>query len=149
MSDNKLKLISTVPEYIPDEVWLSKAIKLINMFSLSPGKITVENSEDIRFIDQGTNLVRINCPLCNKEIFINWWQDQMDIAYQDKFRNIFIETPCCGMTISLNELNYYWPAGFAKFSIEILNPSNDINDLNLKLLESELKTELRKIWAHY
>ena len=32
-------------------------------------------------------------------------------------------TPCCSQSTTLNDLDYDWPQGFARWRIEILNPS--------------------------
>jgi hypothetical protein len=72
----------------------------------------------------------------------------MDIAYQNSFRNLEILVPCCGEKSSLNDLVYILPAGFARFSIEIRNPSQDFGN-RLPVLEELLNISLKSIWAHY
>jgi hypothetical protein len=78
-----------------------------------------------------------------------WWQNAMDNANENGFKNLMVEMPCCGKETSLNNLKYQWPSGFAQFSIEIRNPLKDIADSELKQLETVLGCSLRIIWAHY
>ena len=77
------------------------------------------------------------------------WKEAMDEAYKNKFMDLSVVVPCCNSKTSLNELKYEWPAGFAQFGIEIVNPNRDISGGELHSIEIILDTKLRKIWAHY
>jgi hypothetical protein len=148
MSDNILKIIPVSPDFVPLEKSKTEAIDFITGVFRST-EITCKIFESPRFIDQGSNIERIICPRCHSVIDDAFWQNAMNIAYENKFRNLLIKTPCCGEEISLNDLQYEWPAGFACFLIEIRNPGDDLTDFNLEQLEKDLGTPLRKIWAHY
>ncbi len=74
----------------------------------------------------------------------------MDKAYASAFEELAITLPCCGGTTSLNDLDYDWPAGFAKFVLEAMNPN--VKDLDVEAvnrLEATLGCALRRIWTHY
>ena len=73
----------------------------------------------------------------------------MDKAYERKFTNLSILMPCCGLRTTLNDLQYHYPAGFTRFCIEVVNPSKDLTQEELNILETTLNTKLRKIWSHY
>ena len=73
----------------------------------------------------------------------------MDEAYRNKFIDLEIVVSCCKSNTYLNELRYEWPAGFARFSIEIVNPNRNFSDEELQGIETILDTKLRKILAHY
>jgi hypothetical protein len=73
----------------------------------------------------------------------------MDKASENKFTDLSVVVPCCGSKTSLNELRYEWPAGFAQFIIEIINPDRNISDEELLKIETILGSKLRKIWSHY
>ena len=73
----------------------------------------------------------------------------MDSAYEKNFINLSFTSPCCNKRTSLNDLNYIWPAGFAKFVINIFDAQNKIDVNNLKDLQEFLGTPLRIIIAHY
>lgn len=68
----------------------------------------------------------------------------MGSAFSNHFTALDIIVPCCEEKTSLNELKYEWPAGFARFSIEILSPGKDLDDEELLSLESILSTKLKK-----
>ena len=73
----------------------------------------------------------------------------MDKSYQNQFSDLDVIVPCCKSKVSLNELKYEMPVGFAQFSIEILNPNKDFSDEELQKLETILDTKVRIIWGHY
>jgi hypothetical protein len=149
MSDNILKLIPVSPTYIPGEDAITEAVALLQKSFSSAEHISVEISDLPRFVDQGANWERIICPECNSVIDPVWWQSAMDEAFDNRYRNLVVQVPCCKFEISLNDLRYEWPAGFAQFSIEIRNPGKDVFQSELKELEVILGSSLRKIWAHY
>ena len=61
-----------------------------------------------------------------------------------------LKSASCGTAVSLNDLRYEWPAGFAKFVLEAMNPNvMDLPDEGFAELSRDLGTPLRKIWAHY
>lgn len=70
----------------------------------------------------------------------------MDAAYASHFADLTTTTPCCGASGSLNDLHYEWPAGFARFTLEALNPNADLDDQHLLTLESILGCPVRVIW---
>lgn len=149
MSVNILKLIPSSPTYVPSEDAIDKAYTMLieSLTSIQNIKVTV--SENTRFIDPGVNWERVVCPNCRTVIKPSWWEQAMDKAYESGFSNLAIITPCCGVETSLNELQYEWPAGFARFSIEILNLEFGITQSKLQELEIILDCSLKKIWAHY
>lgn len=149
MSDNILKLIPSSPNYLPGKESIDQAVSLLKISIPSIVDIKVMVSEKVRFIDSGTNWERILCPNCSAPIDMEWWQNAMDKAFKNGFRDLCINVPCCGSETTLNDLRYDWPAGFARFSIEIHNPRIEIPNEVLKRLEAILGVSLRKIWAHY
>jgi hypothetical protein len=46
----------------------------------------------------------------------------MDASYRSAFEDLAVRTPCCHTDTTLNELDYDWPAGFARFVLEARNP---------------------------
>jgi hypothetical protein len=73
----------------------------------------------------------------------------MDSAYRNQFRCLRVTTPCCDAVSSLNDVIYDWPAGFARYVLEAVNPTNDISVTQLARLAQVLSCSLRKNWAQY
>jgi hypothetical protein len=149
MSDNTLKLIPASPHYVPTAVAAQEARDLLAVFFSEAAEISSKFTEEARFVDQGANWERVLCPICGTELDEAWWQKAMDAAYRTNFANLSVILPCCGAMLSLNDLQYEWPAGFARFTLEIRNPGGDLDDYQLRSLEQILGCHLRKIWAHY
>jgi hypothetical protein len=73
----------------------------------------------------------------------------MDTAGASEFKNLSITTPCCGHSTTLNDLNYVWPAGFARFVLEVRSPNiKQTTPEQDQTLSEALGLELRKIWVH-
>jgi hypothetical protein len=137
------------PTYVPEAETQSPARDLLASWLPNAEYVRVSVTDDIRFIDQGSNFEAIFCPKCGAELDKQWWQKVMISASSTVFTNLIVITPCCGSTLSLNELRYVWPAGFARFVLEARNPNGDISEAALNSLSSLLKAEMKKIWAHY
>ncbi len=149
MSTNVLKLIPTSPQFVPNEATIDKALKLLAEFFPEARQVTYTVTDQVQFVDPGANFERVSCPLCGTEIDDESWRQAMDAAYQTDFRDLSARVPCCGGVVSLNDLQYEWPAGFARFELQVYEPGADIDDEKLELLRSALGCDLRKIWAHY
>ena len=149
LSVNYLRLIPESPTYIPNvakrrvaEQYLKKQFPQIESIEFIESKETL-------FVDSGSNWETIRCPVCEAELCDNWWKKSMDSAYENRFSDLNVSTPCCGSRTTLNDLNYNWPAGFARFIVEIRNPPRDITGEEITELDGILDCRLRKVWAHY
>ena len=149
MSDNILKLIPSSLTFIPGEDSKEKARASIKLLFPLASQVNFGQSDNPEFVDPGANLERIICPKCFAAINEFWWKKAMDKAYENKFMDLSVFVPCCNSKTSLNDLKYEWPAGFAQFSIEIVNPDRDILEEELHEVETILDTKLRRIWSHY
>lgn len=149
MSDNVLKLIPTSPRHVPSSAASEQATAILRATFPSADDVRVQVSDQVRFVDPGANWGRVRCPFDATELSADWWQAAMDRALQNGFEDLSVTLPCCGRTASLNELHYEWPAGFARFSLEVRNPRGDLDAEDMNRLERALGTSLTKIWAHY
>ena len=95
MSDNVLKLIPTSHAYVPNNEAIDNALSIINESPSLADNVKFEVSESPRFIDQGSNWRRVICPNCNAIIDTVWWQQAMDQAYENGFRNLAVKVACC------------------------------------------------------
>ena len=150
MSEHFLSLIPTTPEYVPVAEALARARELFAGFVPAADEIEARITDEIEFVDQGENFERVRCPNCAAELAMEWWQEAMDTAYQTRFQNLKVTTVCCGFTTSLNELDYHWPAGFARFCLRVRGPrQKEVAPEHIRKLEEVLSTPLRQIWTHY
>ena len=59
--------------------------------------------------------------------------------------------PCCGAATSLHDLDYDWPAGFARFVLQAREPAlaGWLDDAAVARLEKALGTRVRQIRTRY
>ena len=126
--------------------------------------------EEIQFIDNGGNWQEVRCPRCKAVLADDWWTQAMDRAHGTKFAELSVKLPCCGWDSNLNDLEYDWPAGFARFSISVKNPvridqssvvqiDEKVARMNFTMLDPDenllarvgaaLGCPVRKVRAHY
>jgi hypothetical protein len=111
--------------------------------------IASQVTPEVRFVDCGDNFETVRCPHCGADVG-EWWSVAMEMGHEQQFRDLRATTPCCGRHTSLNELVYSWPAGFARYSLEALNPGlGSLPEPLVKRLEEALGAAVRVIWAHY
>lgn len=73
----------------------------------------------------------------------------MNLAAKGNFSDLNSTTICCQASVSLNDLNYVWPAGFGSFVLEAMNPDMaDLQPGQEAQLSALLGCHLRKIWVH-
>ena len=145
MSDSFLRLIPVDPTFVPTTEAIGRARTLLRSMVLDQ-IVTSDTSDEVRFVDQGENFEQLRCPFCEAELDSEWWKDAMDRAYETHFENLKVRVPCCGRETSLNDLDYRGPAGFARFLLEVENPSGDeLEAQYIAQLEGVLGTKLRQI----
>ena len=151
MSDRTLRLIPTDPAYVPDTGAADKARKLLASFVPDAPQVTIDLRDEVSFIDQGANFESVSCPSCGTALDLDWWQGALEKAMATQCTDLSVSPSCCGKRTSLNDLRYVKPAGFARFSLEAMNPNRDqdLDSKQLQQLESLLGCKLRQIWAHY
>jgi hypothetical protein len=121
----------------------------LRAFAPHADQVRAEVFPEIQFIDQGANFESVACPSCGEDI-TDAWSEWMDTAAQSQFSKLSIQLPCCGLASDLNMLQYDWPAGFARFMLEAMNPSlgDWLPQADLAVLEETLGCKLRQILAH-
>jgi hypothetical protein len=149
MSDTYLRIIPSDPACVPSALARERALGLLQRSVPLAHDIGSQLTDEIRFVDCGDNFEAVHCPRCGVDVS-EWWSLAMEMAHEQQFRDLRATTPCCGTRTSLNELVYSWPAGFARYSLEALNPGlGSLPDRLVQRLEDVLGSTLRIIWAHY
>ena len=150
MSDNWIAIVPEDPDFIPEFESQNTALELFRMIAPESDEIEIKLSEGVQLFDCGTNLERIICPHCNREIPTDWWQDQID---EDHDGNGFLmkryPTPCCQTAFSLNQLRYEWPQAFGRFAIDAMNPNIErLHEEQREAFERILGTPLKIVLQH-
>jgi hypothetical protein len=149
-SGSILNIIPTDPEISFEK---NETIDLIQFLSIRFPNKEIEATIDsqISFVDCGDGLENISCPVCGKEIPMDYWQEVMDKAHQKNFSDLKIQMPCCGKFAQLNNLKYNQDCGFSKFILTVNDPNNSgLNETELlNELEKISKSKFKIIHAHY
>jgi hypothetical protein len=148
MSDNWLRFVPADPQYLPSPEAANNARNLLAAFTQHADAVTAKFKESVEFFDPGGNWSGVCCHICGADAE-PWWQAVMDTAWDTHFSNLTVIASCCGASVSLNELRYVWPAGFARFVLEAMNPNiSDLTAAEQGMLQETLGCPLRRIWVH-
>ena len=148
MSDNWLQFVPVNPKYQPSRQAAEKAKLLLATFVPRAKEVNVEFTDNIRFFNPCGNWSGVNCPACGQNANA-WWGNAMDQAFHGQFTELEVKTPCCGATVSLNEMDYIWPAAFGSFVLEAMNPNvTDLTAVQEQQLAFCLGCKLLKVWVH-
>jgi DNA-directed RNA polymerase subunit N (RpoN/RPB10) len=74
----------------------------------------------IAFMGPAEPFTAIGCPACGAPLDEAWWRERMDAGYdraRDAYEVLTVTTPCCERLVSLNDLAYDPPAGFARVEL--------------------------------
>ena len=153
MSENVLSIIPTDPRWQPGQEQAERARRLLAEFAPDPDRdnsdFKAEWHETITVVDCGGNLERITCPLCGATIDTEWWGDLLEERCDEGFDSLIATVPCCGGHASLNDLEYEWPCGFARFELALWNPGRGwLTDQELSSIAQALGHPVRQILAH-
>lgn len=149
MSDGWIALIPEDPRFIPAAAKQLQARDRFAEIAPHAEEVEIKVSDVVEFFDCGENFERILCPSCRAVIAVAWWQSRMDEDSDGGFKLAAYLTPCCGVPCTLNELEYDWPQGFARFALDAMNPNiGTLEDQHKQELEKILGTRLRVIYQH-
>jgi hypothetical protein len=119
--------------------------------AIAPVAEEIENkvTVGVRFVDCGANFERVLCPICGKELEMEWWNEQMDKDFDGEFKLNSVRVPCCRGEKTLNDLRYEWQQGFARFSLEVMNPNvGELTKDDVKAFETILGCPVKVIYQH-
>lgn len=151
MTTTLLRLIPTDPRWTPAEDAAERARNVLRALLPGAPEVRAFPGGPVAFVDQGELFERVSCRECGKTLETAWWQGAMDRAWESRFEDLSVETPCCRKHTTLNDLRYESDAGFASFILEArdLPTAEDLPPEQLRSLEEILGCKLRQIWAQY
>lgn len=149
MSDTVLYLIPTEPTFVPQADRMERAQALARQ--AFPGAEAVELliGDEVTFVDCGENLQRAACPRCKTNLLDGRFGELMDVASKTHFVDRTCTLPCCGERVLLDDLEYDWSCGFARFRLKIVWPHELPTPELVRELEGVLECPLRQVWAYY
>lgn len=155
MSDDWIRLIPTQATWEPASAAAEAATAHVKSLFAAPVGTADEVAHtfhgEVALIDSGVNTESVRCPACDSVIDLGWVFDVVD-ARSDDLSNLEVCVPCCGAGANLNDLDYDWPMGFARFEIGVFNGSRDRYELDQTepdQVGSFLGHAVRQVLAHY
>jgi len=150
VSVNLLRIVPSLPDWVPSDANAGAAAEAVRRMCPYAEELISCRYPEVTFIDQGGNFELVRCPECDTALDTGWWQQQMDRAYAAGFGGLATVTPCCAVAVSLNDLNYIWPAGFARFEIQVRSPGRGwLSPEEMNQVSAELGIAVRQIMSYY
>lgn len=143
-SGHQLRIIPSDPFYGPSLEIQDACLRLL-IARFRKNEITSTLYKEIRFIDPGQNFEVVVCDRCGQEMDMEAWQEMMGVAYETRFTDLSIVTPCCNKPSLLNDLKYHGPAGFARYVLTVIDPPAEVDAEVLSELERVLGTKVKTI----
>lgn len=148
MSDNWIIFVPADPEWQPTLEAAEMAEAMCRSMFPAAEECAAVFHDHVAFHHPGENWSGVFCPRCHADLEA-WWQSVMDEYSTAAAKNLYVMTLCCGLSTSLNELSYVWPATFGRFSLEVMNPNvADTTNEHDDRLATALGTRLRKVLVH-
>lgn len=148
MSDTYIRVFPADPSFAPDQDARERALSLVAKLFPRAAEVKENVSDHPVFIDAGGNWGGVECPRCGHDLG-DWWRNAMNRAWETKFSDLHVKTPCCALGTALNELHYGWPVGFGRYYIGVLYPGRELDDSELQELGVALGTPVKQLWARY
>ena len=149
MSDDWLIIIPTNPKWLPNHEQGERALEVFNTFVPAAREVSMATSERVQIVLSGPNTDVIACPACGAQLGWEWFGSELDSREASGFEELEVPLPCCAATISLNDLRFDMPMGFARFELSALNPDRDwLTGDEIHQLEASLGHPIRQIFRH-
>jgi hypothetical protein len=150
LSEFSFKLIPTVSGYLPEAPARADAFEQFTKMVAGARAVQAEVYDHIEFVSAMSNFETVSCPTCGALLEQIWWVAAVDRAYyNNQFTDLHVTVPCCGGNASLNDLEYRFPQGFARFILTALEPPmSNLDAGQVHVLEAILGCTLRRIWVH-
>jgi hypothetical protein len=162
MSDLYIRVIPTDPRWQPTAEAAARATEYVAGFFAGPGDhvemVEPIFHERITLIDGGEYMEELFCSRCDATIGLDWLWDLL-IARNGGRRvgepvidDLAVTVPCCAAELTLPELRFEAPIGFARFEVSARNWTRDAWDLSAEELAAAgdlLEHPVTQVHAHY
>ena len=148
MSESLLRVIPADSEFRPSSFAAASAEAFLRGLLPEAERVSAKSLAGVEFVDAGANWEGVRCPACGADAE-PWWGEAMSQAAESRFHSLQVMSGCCRSTVSLNELRYGWPVGFASFVLEVQNPqSTGLTASQLTQLSGIVGCSLRQMSVH-
>ena len=149
MSEHLVRLIPRLHTYRTNEASARAAVLALQK-CVKAEEISFFQSGQVEFFDCGSALNHISCPRGGAAVPLDWWQQKMDEHYKsDHFFVLEEDMPCCSKTVSLNDLRYEAPCGFASLCFTVRDPEEAVGQEAVECLSERFGILFRTVEAVY
>ena len=149
MSEHLVRLIPRLHTYRTNEASARAAVLALQK-CVKAEEISFFQSGQVEFFDCGSALNHISCPRCGVAVPLDWWQQKMDEHYKsDHFFVLEEDMLCCSKTVSLNDLRYEAPCGFASLCFTVRDPEETVGQEAVECLSERFGILFRTVEAVY
>ncbi|WP_433124823.1 hypothetical protein ACQPWW_20715 [Micromonospora sp. CA-240977] len=162
MSDLYIRVIPTDPEWQPTAEAAAPAAEYVAGLFARPGD-HVEVVEPVFYdritlIDGGEYMENVFCPRCAAAIGLDWFWDVLIARNGGRWvgeptiDDLDVTVPCCRAALTLPELRFEAPVGFARFELSARNWARgvwDLSDEELAVTGAILGHPVTQVHAHY
>jgi hypothetical protein len=162
MSELHIRVIPTDPEWQPTVEAAARTVDYVAGLFAGPGD-HVEKVEAIFYkrpalIDGGEYMEDLFCPQCDATLGLDWFWELLSsrsdgqIIDDPTVHDLSVTVPCCGTGLTLPELRFEAPIGFARFEVNATNWTRSVWELSEEELTAAgtfLGHPVTQIHAHY
>jgi hypothetical protein len=158
MSELLIRVIPTDPEWQPTTEAAAAAANYIAGLFAGPGdhveSVKPMFYDRIAVIDGGEYMADLFCPRCEASIGLDWFWDLLGVRTggDPTIDDLAVTVPCCGAALTLPELRFEDPIGFARFEVRVKDWSRgpwDLSDHELTTAGTILGHPVLQVHAHY
>jgi hypothetical protein len=162
MSELCIRVIPTDPEWQPTAGAAAGTTEYAAGLFAGPGDhveaVEPVFYERVTLIDGGGYMQDVFCPRCGAAIGLNWFWDLLTARNGGRavggpaVCDLGVTVPCCGAALTLPELRFEAPVGFARFEVSARNWSRDVWELGgeeLAAAGAVLGHPVTQVLAHY
>jgi hypothetical protein len=150
MSDDITTFVPDDPRFVPGKKAQQTAVAVLRALAPRADEITNGVDDEVTFRDCGANFESVACPKCRREIDLQIWQSWMSDDSTDGggFRLASFATPCCALSVTLNDLAYTLPQAFSRYHLSARNAGRKFSAASITKLEQALGCRLRVVRQH-
>lgn len=140
MSDLYVRVIPTDPEWQPTIEAAAGAVGYVAGLFAGPGDsvdaVEPVFYERITLIDGGQYMQDVFCPRYDAAIGLDWFWDLLRernggrTVGEPTVGDLAATVPCCGIALTLPELRFEAPVGFARFEMSVMNWARGVGELS-------------------
>lgn len=155
MSADWTTVFPTDPFWVPSPDRADAATAVFERLVDGEPDVEVPTVARLLFVSAGPEFGTAGCPMCAAVVAKNpedmgWFTEQLDriFAEPEGSRTLQTTMPCCGASVSMNDLLYDPAAGFASWSVSVREARYAVEDRERALVEAALGHDVRFVEFH-